>query len=79
MGRQDKKSLIVKDILKRFHLMPSEVLFIGDAQTDHKAALDNGLDFYLRKTDYNSDWFEGKHGVTYQSKDLKYLNEIINK
>jgi phosphoglycolate phosphatase-like HAD superfamily hydrolase len=78
-GSSRKKTTIVIDILERFHLNPSEVLFIGDAQTDYKAALENGLDFYLRKTDYNSDWFEGKHGITYQSNDLNYLKELITK
>ena len=78
-GSSRKKFVIVKDILERFHLNPSEVLFIGDAQTDYHAALENGLDFYLRKTDYNSDWFEGKQGITYQTNDLDYLYELISK
>lgn len=78
-GSSGKKPLIVKGILERFLFSPSEVLFIGDAQTDYHAALDNGLDFYLRKTDYNSDWFDGKSGITYQSSDLDYLNELITK
>ncbi len=78
-GSSRKKSVIVKDILKRFLLSPSDVLFIGDAQTDYQAASEHGLDFYLRKTDYNSDWFEGKPDVTYQKNDLNYLKELINK
>ena len=78
-GSSRQKSTIVNDILERFHLTPPEVLFIGDAQTDYKAALDTGLDFYLRKTYYNSDWFEGKPRITYQSNDLDYLNELITK
>jgi|SaaInlStandDraft_1057018.scaffolds.fasta_scaffold189726_2 phosphoglycolate phosphatase-like HAD superfamily hydrolase len=78
-GSSRKKGTIVNDILERFHLTPDAVLFIGDAQTDYKAALDNGLDFYLRKTDYNSDWFDRKLGITYQSNDLNYLNELITK
>ena len=78
-GSSRKKVTIVNDILERFHLTPEVVLFIGDAQTDYKAALDNGVDFYLRKTDYNSDWFERKSEITYQSNDLNYLNELITK
>lgn len=76
-GSSRKKSLIIMDILERFLLSPSEVLFIGDAQTDYQAALENGLDFYLRKTDYNTDWFESKPGITFQSDDLKFLNKLI--
>jgi phosphoglycolate phosphatase-like HAD superfamily hydrolase len=78
-GSSRKKVTIVNDILERFPFAPREVLFIGDAQTDYSAALDTGLDFYLRKTDYNSDWFENKPGITYQSNDLDYLNELITK
>ena len=78
-GSSRKKVIIVKDILERFHLSPAEVLFIGDAQTDYQAALDNKIDFYLRETDYNSQWFSGKTRIRYKKKDLKFLNEIIDK
>lgn len=78
-GSSRKKTIIVNDILQRFDLNPSDVLFIGDAQTDYKAALENGLDFYLRKTDYNTDWFYGKPDISYQSNDLNYLKELITK
>ena len=78
-GSSRKKTIIVNDILERHHLNPSDVLFIGDAQTDYKAALENDLDFYLRKTDYNTDWFHGKPGITYQSNDLNYLKVLITK
>ena len=77
-GSSRNKSEIVEDILDRFNLNPSDVLFIGDAQTDYKAALDHKLDFYLRKTDYNSDWFQGKPSITFHKTDLQQLNEIIN-
>ena len=76
-GSSRKKAAIVEDILERFCLLPSEVLFIGDAQTDYYAALENDIDFYLRETDYNFDWFLGKPGITYQQIDLEYLNELI--
>ena len=78
-GSSQKKTIIVRSILERFQLAPTEVLFIGDAQTDYQAALENGLDFYLRKTDYNVDWFDGKPGITHQSSDLDYLNKLIIK
>ena len=78
-GSSRRKTTIVIDILERFHLNPSDVLFIGDAQTDYEAALETGLDFYLRETYYNSEWFKSKPCITYQSKDLYYLNELITK
>jgi phosphoglycolate phosphatase-like HAD superfamily hydrolase len=78
-GSSRKKPEIVKDILDRYNLDPSEVLFIGDAQTDYQAALKHKLDFYLRETDYNSAWFTGKPCVAYKNTDLEFLNKIINK
>ena len=78
-GSSRQKTVIVDDILGRFDLSPAEVLFIGDAQTDYQAALKNKLDFYLRMTDYNSDWFEGKSGVTYKKTNLDYLHKLINR
>lgn len=78
-GSSRKKPVITKDILTRFKLDPSEVLFMGDAQTDYHAALECEVDFYLRETDYNTAWFDGKPGITYIQDDLIYLTEIISK
>lgn len=78
-GSSRKKPVITEDILTRFNLDPSEVLFIGDAQTDYHAALECEVDFYLRETDYNAAWFDGKPGITYKQGDLIYLTEIISK
>ena len=78
-GSSRNKSDIIRDIMERYNLSSSEVLFIGDAQTDYQAAIVNDLDFYLRETNYNSNWFLGKPSITYCEKNLKFLNEIINK
>lgn len=78
-GSAKTKSDIIRDILERYNLSSSEVLFIGDAQTDYQAAIVNDLDFFLRETEYNSDWFQDKPNITYRKKDLQLLNEIIKK
>lgn len=78
-GSSRKKPVITKDILTRFKFDPSEVLFIGDAQTDYHAALECEVDFYLRETDYNTEWFGDKPGITYKQKNLIYLTEIISR
>lgn len=78
-GSSRKKSVIVKDILERYRLIPSKVLFIGDAQTDFEAAQENKIDFYLRETDYNLETFRSVNGIKYSAMDLQYLNEIIKK
>lgn len=76
-GSSRKKPEIALDVISRYELRPSDVLFIGDAQTDYDAAIELNLDFYLRETDYNLDWFKDKPGVTYRSSDLELLTTII--
>lgn len=77
-GSTRKKSVIVKDILERHHLASSDVLFIGDAGTDYHAALDNCVDFYLRETDYNKDFFYDKKNIQYKSENLIVLANSFN-
>lgn len=78
-GSLRKKPTITKDILTRFKLEPSKVLFVGDAQTDYYAALECEVDFYLRETDYNTTWFNGKPSITHKQNDLTLLTKIISK
>lgn len=77
-GSSQKKQNIVEGILQRHRIVKTEALFIGDAKTDYHAAVLNGVDFYLRETDYNINWFEKKPGVTHRSKDLNDLAKIIS-
>jgi phosphoglycolate phosphatase-like HAD superfamily hydrolase len=39
------KVAIIRDILKQYTLQPQHVLFVGDATTDHEAAITAGLHF----------------------------------
>ncbi len=49
-GSPPGKSEIVKDILRRFKLLSSEVLFVGDAESDYNTAQSNELMFVARKS-----------------------------
>ena len=44
-GTPKKKPDIIRDILDRHSLRPDHVLFVGDAMTDYRAALETGLRF----------------------------------
>ncbi|MFL2565853.1 MAG: HAD family hydrolase [Schleiferiaceae bacterium] len=76
-GSSRNKSEIIEDVIERYHLETDKILFIGDAQTDYYAAINLGLDFYLRLTDYNKDWFEGKPNITFSKNDLVFLHKNI--
>ena len=44
-GSPNHKTIVIKDILKRYNLRPDEVLFLGDAKSDYVAALESGVTF----------------------------------
>lgn len=44
-GSPRKKSLWVAELLEKYNLNPKRCLFIGDAMTDYKAAIDNDINF----------------------------------
>ncbi len=47
-GTPRTKTEIIRDILKRHHMTPDQMPFIGDAINDYKAAVQAGLSFYGR-------------------------------
>ena len=77
-GSSRSKQNIIKTILNEHRINSKEGLFIGDAKTDYQAATSTGMDFYLRETSYNSNWFRNRQDVTYRSVDLNRLTEIIS-
>ncbi len=48
-GAPATKDAILRDILRRHHLQPAEMVFVGDAQTDWTAARQTGVPFVWRK------------------------------
>lgn len=49
-GSPETKTELVNKILETDNLLPDEVVFIGDAMTDYRAAMDTGTGFIARKT-----------------------------
>lgn len=49
-GTPREKPAIIVDLLRRYDLVPSELLFIGDGLSDHAAATATGVRFLARDT-----------------------------
>lgn len=64
-----------QQLLREHQVSPKEVVFVGDAESDRKAAEALGIHFILRATELNSDW---SHACTHVIRDLTELNERIN-
>jgi len=49
-GTPREKPVILRDVMARHQLAASEVLFVGDGMSDHKAATEVGTEFLARET-----------------------------
>src|SRR6185295_18551538 len=49
-GTPAPKPELLRDIMQRTGAQPRETLFIGDGESDHKAALATGVEFLARDT-----------------------------
>ena len=58
-GTPAEKPEIITGIMQRHSLSPSEVLFIGDGTSDHKAAVVTGVEFLARDTPPMADHWKG--------------------
>jgi len=54
IGAPTPKSQAVFDIVSRSSLLREDCVFVGDSSSDLDAATINGIDFVLRKTDFNN-------------------------
>ncbi|MDQ7822565.1 MAG: HAD hydrolase-like protein [Candidatus Eremiobacteraeota bacterium] len=54
-GSPAKKPALIRSILERHHYQPDEVVFIGDGDSDRRAALETGIPFIARLTTECSD------------------------
>lgn len=75
MGSPDSKSVWVDRILTKSPAPPKSCVFIGDAKSDYKAAVDHGLHFVLRETDDNKALFEEFQGP--RVSDLTELPNVL--
>lgn len=60
-------------IINKYNINVEETLFIGDAQSDYKAAKFHGMHFLLRETDENENLFSKNIVSTPNLIHLKYL------
>ena len=73
-GTPSKKEDIAANILEANHYSPQEVIFVGDAETDLKAANQNGIHFVGRNTLENQQAFRK---VVNKVDDLRQIEAII--
>jgi len=73
-GSPKAKGDIVKEIISKNRFSPVELVYVGDALSDYKAAFGNGVNFIAR-IDNNEEIFAGLN--CRKIKDLTGLNEII--
>jgi len=74
LGSPLTKTEIVKNVLGRDSIKSNMVVFVGDAESDRKAAEDTGVHFVLRVTSENQ---AGKESCKYKIGDLAQLQEKI--
>lgn len=72
-GSPKSKPEIIRDILLRYGLHPSEVVFIGDAPTDRMAADETGVVFVGRVTEPNGLLAD----CPYRIPDLTVLSSVL--
>lgn len=73
-GTPGKKEDIVANILNMNHYSPEEVIFVGDAETDLKAANRNNLHFVGRNTPENIETFRD---IANKVDDLRQIVAMI--
>ncbi len=73
-GGHRKKPEIIKDIMKRYSLLKDEIIFIGDAESDLKAAEELELPFFIARIDGDNSQLKD---CKYQIPDLTKLNSLI--
>ena len=59
-GSPESKGYWVKHILQTYDIQPVECVFIGDALSDYRAAIDNDVQFILRQHSDNLELFADK-------------------
>lgn len=72
-GTPATKFEIVKSIIETYSLSKNQVIFVGDAESDKKAAVDSGVHFILRVTAENQHLIGSKFNIT----DLTQLEDKI--
>ena len=54
-GHPNKKTDVIENTLDNLGVKPSDAVMLGDSVADYGAALENNVEFGLRRTDFNAD------------------------
>lgn len=76
-GSPEKKDFWTKKILSENQLLPSDVVFVGDATTDYEAAIKNNVHFILREHSDNLDFFKNQEVI--RITDFIDFSAVLNK
>lgn len=80
LGTPGSKGELIKVILKKYNLKPTEVVFIGDSPTDYKGAEEAHIKFIARVASDKYDPFKSNmYKIKYQIKDLRLLKKTLCK
>lgn len=72
-GSPISKKAAIRTVLNDLRLVPTDLVFIGDARVDLEAARDTGVRFILKATRWNQDWGTGLVRV----KSIKELRRYV--
>ncbi len=73
-GSPQEKEDIIKHIMKKYGFQKSEIIFVGDAESDFRAASATGVHFVAKIKKGSSDFAQCKNRIS----DLSQLNEAVN-
>ena len=75
-GSPKKKDIILTEIIQKYGYIASELVFVGDAQTDWVGAKITGVPFIWRRVSVNAPTLSGFDGPTIPS--LSYLSNCLS-
>jgi len=78
-GSPKEKPDIINDILKRHRLKPKEAVYIGDAESDRRAAKETDVFFIERKQELKEDPGQKNGCIVKDLRGIKETLEIISK
>ncbi len=74
-GSPEKKHELTEQVINKWNLSRNETVFVGDATTDHEAAMKSGINFILRETPENSALFNHFNGP--RIINMSQLNNVL--
>ncbi len=75
LGAPRTKEVLLRDVMARYHLLPPELVFVGDAETDWAAACATGVSFIWRRESETVPALPAFSGPTVSS--LAHLDQCL--